>query len=297
MTKAFERRNSVVLVGAGGRVGRLICAHWPQITDAPVLLATSRSAHQAGLHWSPLHDGAAPLLRQLDGQTPTALIMLAGVTPGPGVDEAALNTNHALAIACLDAARQAGIGRVLLASSSAVYGLSPSATPFEETTPPAPLSPYGRAKLQMEQAAGPTRDAGMQVCALRIGNVAGADALLYPHRHRLADDMAPVAIDAFADGLGPLRSYIGPASFARVLARLATMPGTLPPVLNIAAPHPVRMTALAQAAGLPFRMVPAPPTAHQSITLDTRRLAQLCDMPDSDSLPETMVQEWRKALM
>lgn len=296
MIKAFDLRDSVLIVGAGGRVGRLVAAHWPNLTNAPPLWAANR-AGGADLQWSPLTDGPTPLLRQLGGQTPAALVMLAGVTPGPGVDEAALSANRALALACLEAARKAGIGRVLLASSSAVYGLSPSGMPFDETTAPAPLSPYGRAKLLMEQSVDPARDAGLQVCALRIGNVAGADALLYSHTGRPAHQSAPLAIDVFADGLGPLRSYIGAASFARVLAQLATIPAPLPPVLNIAAPDPVRMVALAKAAGLPFRMVPAPPTAHQSITLDCRRLAQLCDLPDSDSLPETMVQQWQKALI
>jgi len=48
-------------------------------------------------------------------------------------------------------ASQAGVGRVVLASSAAVYGESDS--PVAENHPPNPFSPYAASKLAMEQAA------------------------------------------------------------------------------------------------------------------------------------------------
>jgi nucleoside-diphosphate-sugar epimerase len=215
------------------------------------------------------------------------MVVLAGATPATG---GALEDNARIADACLAAAQAAGIGRVLLASSSAVYGADPAGRPFAEDAPPRPLSDYGRAKLAMEAVAAPWRQAGIAVTALRIGNVAGADALL---AGRAGAGAAPVGIDAFADGLGPLRSYIGPRDMAAVLADLALHPGPLPEVLNLAALRPVRMMALATAAGLDWRPVPAPPAARQVITLDCARLAALC--PDSPGPGDAaaMVAQWK----
>ena len=246
---------------------------------------------KGAFRWSPL-DGPQGLIAQLaGGPLPKVMLVLAGVTPGPGVDETALAGNRQLAEACLSAAQAVGIGRVLLASSSAVYGVDPTGRAFDETATPQPVSTYGRAKLEMESACAGATD--IEVCALRIGNVAGADALLAPLTGHKIDPSQPIRIDTFADGAGPLRSYIGAKTLARVLAALADHPACLPPVLNLAAPNPVRMEALALAAGWPYLMTPAPATAHQSITLDCGLLNQLCPMTDQDSDPAEMVRQWK----
>ena len=49
----------------------------------------------------------------------------------------------------LDACRDAGVGKVVHTSSSAVFGI-PEENPVTEDTPPRPLEAYGRAKLQAE---------------------------------------------------------------------------------------------------------------------------------------------------
>lgn len=73
----------------------------------------------------------------------------------------------------LQAARLAGVKRVVLASSAAVYGDNPN-LPLQETQPPQPISPYGLDKLYAEKA-GELYHAlfGMQVVALRYFNVYG----------------------------------------------------------------------------------------------------------------------------
>lgn len=270
--------------------------HWPAPAD---LLVSQRDPGNAGngtFRWAPL-EGPTGLLQHLErntsGLVPSGLLMLAGITPGPGVTEAELAGNRLLAEACVAAAQAAGIGRVLLASSSAVYGVDDAGSGFAETTPPHPVSAYGRAKLDMEAAGLAGRDAGLEVCALRIGNVAGADALLWPLTGRAADPERPLRIHGFSDGLGPLRSYIGPGSLARVLAALAAHSGPLPEIVNVAAPEPVRMIDLARAAGWTCQLIEAPASAHQDITLDCSLLAGLCPMTSNDSLPEEMVRQWK----
>lgn len=73
----------------------------------------------------------------------------------------------------LDEARKAGVDRVVLASSAAVYGASMH-LPLEEGACPDPLSPYGLDKLQAEQLGRMYANLyGMPVTALRFFNVFG----------------------------------------------------------------------------------------------------------------------------
>lgn len=286
MQAEHHRQHDLVVTGSSGRVGRLLAAAWAQ-TGAPVALQRRRAeALTEGLselRWAPL-DGAAPLCDWVKQHgAPRAMLVLAGATPGTGRD---LSLNRPLAEACLSAARAAGIGRVLVASSSAVYG-GGRAQPWRESEAVQPTAPYGRAKAEMEEACARWRARGLEVCCLRIGNVAGADALL------LNAGNPPLNIDRFADGNGPLRSYIGPQSLARVLLALARLPGALPQTLNVAAPEPVSMPDLAEAAGLDWRWQPAPASAVARFTLDCRALAALVPIRDTESTAATIADQWK----
>ena len=270
-----------LFLGMNGRVGRLIAPFLP----ADATLAGRRGP---GLVWD-LNIGPGPLLDHVARQgAPDALVVLSGVTPATGHDMAA---NTVLAQAAMAAAQAAGLRRVLLASSAAVYGGVPRHAgdpPQHESDPAAPSSDYGRSKLAMEAAAAPFRDAGLQVCALRIGNVAGADALLL-------NAPGQITLDRFADGGGPVRSYIGPETLARVLLALCDPAIVLPAVLNLAAPRPVTMQALAEAAGLPWSWRPAPPAAMQWQVMDCQALAALVPIMDSEAEPGTLISQWRRA--
>lgn len=223
----------LLISGAGGRVGSLL--RGPLGPDA----VFARRGPGLALDWDPLA-GPGPLVAWCARHgAPRALLQLARGVPGDPVRD-----NSAIGRATLAAARAAGIGRVLLASSSAVYGQS-RAAPWTEDEPVAPPGAYGQSKRAMERDC-----AGPGVTCLRIGNVAGADALLTNPRR-------PLLLDRFADGTGPVRSYIGPATLARVLRALARAPA-LPGVLNLGAPRPADMAALAQAAGLPVNGGPPP---------------------------------------
>ena len=267
--------NQTLVVGASGRVGRLIARAWALAGQAPTL------QHRGGalptdlpqLEWHPLSGTA------LESGRFRAMIVLAGAVRGD------LALNAQLAEACCAAAAQAGIGQVLLASSSAVYGVN-GGQACREDTPTVPVNDYGRAKLVAEAVAALWRGRGLAVTALRIGNVAGADTLLA--------NLQPgqlAKIDCFADGSGPVRSYIGPRTLADVLAQLLGQ--DLPPVLNLGAPHPVAMADLAQAAGADWRYQPAPATAHQRITLDCGQLAQHYRFTERQSDAAAMVAEWQ----
>jgi UDP-glucose 4-epimerase len=90
--------------------------------------------------------------------------------------EAPLDTNAACvtgAVTLLDAARRAGVRRVVYAASSSAYGDQPTSSK-RETDLPAPISPYAAAKLATEyycQAF--TATYGLETVALRYFNVYG----------------------------------------------------------------------------------------------------------------------------
>jgi UDP-glucose 4-epimerase len=83
------------------------------------------------------------------------------------------SVNVAGTVAVLEASVQSGVGRVLLASTAAVYG-DPEQLPTPEDAPIAPLSPYGTSKAAAEWYLGQyTRLHGISTLALRMANVYG----------------------------------------------------------------------------------------------------------------------------
>ena len=82
--------------------------------------------------------------------------------------------NVAGGIVLLEAARQAGVERIVFSSSAAVYGI-PDATPIPEDAPLRPINTYGETKRTFEGALRFYGDAyGLRSVSLRYFNVAGA---------------------------------------------------------------------------------------------------------------------------
>jgi UDP-glucose 4-epimerase len=77
-------------------------------------------------------------------------------------------------IALLEAARQAGVGRIVFSSTAAVYGV-PDTTPIEEDAALRPINTYGETKRTFEAAMAAYGSAyGLRSVSLRYFNVAGA---------------------------------------------------------------------------------------------------------------------------
>lgn len=251
------------MTGATGRVARLLRPVWG---DA--------------VRWRSRTDG--PLRGALTGCR--AVVALGGVTSG---DATALAGNTLAALEAVAAARADGVPRVLVISSSAIYGRQ--AGPLTEDLAPSPANAYGVAKADMEAEIGRLPPGGPEVCILRLGNVAGADALL----GKLAD--APPRLDTFPDGATPMRNYLGPESLGRLLLALALHPSPLPDVLNLGAPDRVAMGDLLRAAGRDWVAVTAPASALRDVALDTTRLGALLPLTPQMSDPARMIAEWRRA--
>ena len=283
-----------LLIGASSRIGKMVLRSWRegdgtcQNYPAQYRATSSEVCRSQDLIWD-ISDGPAALMDWIaEYGTLSSFIVLAGVTPVTHTD---MNDNVKLADAYLRAAQEAGIKRVLISSSSAVYGAG-IGRPFEEESPCNPINPYGLSKRQMEIRAEAFGSADLEVCCLRIGNVAGADALLLNAPKTIAD--GPMIIDCYSNGHGPRRSYIGPKSLGDILARLATYDGPLPHVLNVAAPSPVYMDALADAASLPWRPRNADTSVPQDIVLNCSRLMSLLNIPPEVEAASKLISEWKE---
>ena len=257
----MPHKQVIAVTGSTGRLGRLFRLVWSgdQLGELAPLWLTRQSIK-------------APdeITCDLEGRVPTLpsgciILHLAG-TVAPGRE---MSDHVALAVAVSDLALRSKARHVFIASTAAVYGRGDA--PHEEAEKPDPASAYGRMKLAAENVfAGQPR-----TTCLRIGNVAGADAILGNKAPRLILDPVPDGTD------GPSRSYIGPRTLARVVARLAGMAATgaaLPPTLNVAQSPIVSMAALLRAADRPFDWGPENPTVIPRVELATDRLRAL--MPD-----------------
>ena len=266
----------VVLLGATGRLGQMLRIYWPR----PELLSVGRSS-APGVHPCDILKNPAAL-RELMGSHAGPVVCLAGVTPMSASAGADMADNTSLALATLQAAHDTGAGRVFLASSAAVYGRQSGL--LTEETPLMPLSDYAEAKVEMEvRARALAAQLNHPMTVLRIGNVAGADAILGGWHDQMR-------LDVFPDGRTPRRSYVGPSDLALMIAGLATTV-SLPPVLNIAAKGAVAMGALLDTANLPWHSRPAPETAIPEVELSTKQLSDYVDVPEASA--EGLVAAWR----
>ena len=283
----------ILFVGSTGRIGRLLnrALGLAPVDGFEMVWAVRRPDAEFGdtLVWPDLSD-PAPLLDHVAKHGAfDAVFGFAGVSQNSDKSDPNVMAQHvSLARNTVLAAKAAGIPRVLLASSSAVYGAG-NGVPFREGDPLSPVNAYGASKRDMEQAV--SGEEG--VTCLRIGNVAGADMLL---TNALASAGTPLTLDIFPDGHGPRRSYIGPQDLARVLIGLASAQSPLPKLLNVAAPHPAAMDAILDAAGYGWTARPKSASGHQDIVLDCDRIAQLVPAGISDVSAADIVADWRRTI-
>ncbi|MGQ9778270.1 MAG: NAD-dependent epimerase/dehydratase family protein [Bacillota bacterium] len=185
----------------------------------------------------------------------------------------------------LEAARAAGVKRVVLASSSAVYGDAPGG-PRAETLAPRPLSPYAAAKLAAE-ALGRAyyHSYGLETVSLRYFNVYGPRQ--DPNSPYAA--VIPSFIAALADGRRPVifgngeqtRDFIHVFDVVRANLLAMTAPGVGGETVNIGTGRGVSVNQLlreiASLFGVPPAAEYAPPRpgdirASVAETLRARRL-------------------------
>lgn len=93
----------------------------------------------------------------------------------------------------LSAMRDAGVSRFVFSSTAAVYG-TPTELPIQEDAPKAPINPYGRSKLMVEEMLEWHSTAyGLNYAVMRFFNVAGATTI-HGEDHDPETHVIPVAL-------------------------------------------------------------------------------------------------------
>ncbi|MFT7598831.1 MAG: UDP-glucuronate 4-epimerase [Acidimicrobiales bacterium] len=305
----MDMPNRVLVTGAAGFVGRWVCRTLLANGSAVVALDVNASERRQRENLGALVDeidlvlvndlveiDLRPVLSSVD-----AVVHLAG-SPGVqtswagGFDHHVRN-NLSATQRLLEAALDAPVDRIVVASSSSVYGNIPGA-PATEDHPLRPLSPYGASKAAMEHVVGAYVDRGLAVTPLRYFTVYG------PHQrpdmaiHRMIEalkggepfplrgdgshqrnftfvgDAAAATVRAIDLDLTPGRPYNvggeGTASVKQVLDLLGELAGRPVPVQQVAAVpgDPQRTVADITRAREELRWVP-------EVDLEPGLLAQL----------------------
>ncbi|MBE1236238.1 UDP-glucose 4-epimerase GalE [Phaeovibrio sulfidiphilus] len=201
---------AVLVAGGAGYIGAHTCKALARAGYTPVVIDNLVYGHEDFVRWGPLERGdirdAAFLDRVLETWRPRYAMHFAGFTyVGESVSDPAryYGNNVTGSLCLLDALSRHGVEGVIFSSSCAVYGL-PECLPLSEDAPKAPINPYGRTKLVVEEAlADYGRAYGLKWVALRYFNAAGSSPEgEIGESHDPETHAIPLAIQA-ALGLGP----------------------------------------------------------------------------------------------
>jgi UDP-glucose 4-epimerase len=238
----------VLVTGGAGYVGSVSAAALLEAGHEVLVLDDLSTGHRAAVpDGAPLRVGSyadRPVLDSLlaEARIEAILHCAARSLVAESIREPAkyFRENVAGGVALLDAARAAGVNRIVFSSTAAVYGV-PEMTPIPEDAPLNPINPYGESKRAFEGAlAWYARAYGLRTVSLRYFNVAGATASLGedhdPESHLIPNVLHAAAggppVTLFGDDYPTrdgtcVRDYIHVADLAdaHLLALEATGPG------------------------------------------------------------------------
>ncbi len=174
-------RPCVLVTGGAGYIGSHACAALEEAGYLPVTYDNLSHGFESLVRFGPLEQGdirdRERLLEVMRRRRPSAVMHFAGlISVGESVQKPDLyyDNNVSGALTLIDAARECGISRVVFSSTAAVYGM-PEIQPITEAAAKAPINPYGRTKLMIEEALQDYGVAyGMTSVCLRYFNACGA---------------------------------------------------------------------------------------------------------------------------
>jgi UDP-glucose 4-epimerase len=249
----------------------------------------------AQLHVADVRDLAA-IRRAFAAARPTVVMHLAAqVDVRRSIADPALDAqvNVAGTVSVLEAAREVGTRRVLMASTAAVYG-DPWEIPTTEDAPIAPLSPYGTSKAAAEWYIGQYRRLhGISSLALRMANV-------YGPRQDPHGEAGVVAIFCGIAAAGGRATVFGDGRQTRdyvfvddvVEAWLAAAESDVTGALNVSTGIETSVRDLAEALDLPYDLAPGRPGEIERSCLDPSAAATHLDwravVPLVDGLRRTV---------
>jgi len=300
--------NRVLLTGARGFIGRH-CLE-PLVAGGWEIHAVGRGeppASAPGCHWhgADLHDHAR-LAGLVGGVSPTHLLHLAWHA-GPDVYSAPENVAWIdTSLRLLEAFRDAGGRRAVLAGSCAEYDWSPpsgSSSLSEKTTPCRPASAYGEAKHALRlRSEALLREAGMSGAWARVFFVYGPGE----HPGRLVSSVVRSLLageEALCTHGEQLRDYLYVGDVADALVRLLASDVEGP--INVASGRPVALRELVERAArllggealVRLGALPARPGEPAALVADVGRLAGELGWKPATPLDEGLartVEWWRR---
>jgi UDP-glucose 4-epimerase len=298
----------ILVTGAAGFVGYAVAAllveHGHEVTGLTRSPASALPTGVGRLHGDLRTPETLPTtLAEVDGVCHLAGLTKVRESRSNPVDYWRTNVGGTLTI--LDRLTGARAGRIVLASTCAVYG-EQAEQPINETATGAPSSPYGTSKLAADQAAADLAATGaIGAISLRAFNVAGA---LSEHPDRDTTRLIPQLL-AVQQGRAPellvngdgtaVRDFVHVADMATafVLALHACEPGTWR-AYNVGSGHPSTVhDVIATAETVTGRPIPRRHTtaAHEPATLladSTRIRSELDWRPHQSRLTEIISDAW-----
>jgi UDP-arabinose 4-epimerase len=172
----------VLVTGGAGYIGSHACKVLARSGHEPTVYDNLSEGHRSAVKWGPFELGdindQARLKQVMETHRPDAVMHFAAYT---AVGESVSNpqkyyyNNVVGTLSLLSAMRELDVNRFVFSSTCATYGL-PLQTLITEDHDQAPITPYGRSKLMIENILRDYADAyGLRAIALRYFNAAGAD--------------------------------------------------------------------------------------------------------------------------
>jgi UDP-arabinose 4-epimerase len=173
---------TVLVTGGAGYVGSHCCkafahAGWRVVTFDNLFRGWKDFSKWGPLIEGDILDGAALDLVMAEHQPDLVAHFAALTYVGESVANPAFyfRNNIQGTLNLMEAMRRAGVGRMIVSSTAAVYG-EPQTIPIPEDHPKWPINPYGWSKLMVERMMEDFSHAyGLKFAALRYFNAAGAD--------------------------------------------------------------------------------------------------------------------------
>jgi UDP-arabinose 4-epimerase len=172
----------VLVTGGAGYVGSHTCKSLAAAGALPIVYDNLSRGHEWAVKWGPFERGditdADRLSEVIRTHRPDAVLHFAAYAyVGESVEDPAKYywNNVVGTLTLLNVMRAEAVNRFVLSSTCSVYG-TPEAPTIDESHRRAPINPYGRSKLVIEQCLEDySRAYGLSAIGLRYFNAAGAD--------------------------------------------------------------------------------------------------------------------------